>query len=39
MIQPVDSLEITVLVDNDTDSLSTNPRFVETEWEIGRAHV
>jgi 7,8-dihydropterin-6-yl-methyl-4-(beta-D-ribofuranosyl)aminobenzene 5'-phosphate synthase len=31
MIQPVESLEITVLVDNSTDSLSTNPRFVETE--------
>jgi hypothetical protein len=27
MIQPVESLEITVLVDNGTDSLSTNPRF------------
>ena len=26
MIQPVESLEITVLVDNGTDSLSTNPR-------------
>src|SRR5271165_2483614 len=31
MIQPVESLEITVLVDNGTDSLSTNPGFVETE--------
>ena len=31
MIQPVESLEITVLVDNGTDSLSTNPEFVETE--------
>src|SRR6516164_5584790 len=31
MIQPVESLEITVLVDNVTDSLSTNPGFVETE--------
>src|SRR5262249_33205171 len=31
MIQPVESLEITVLVDNATDSLSTNPGFVETE--------
>ena len=30
MIQPVESLEITVLVDNGTDSLSTNPGFVET---------
>ena len=31
MIQPVESLEITVLVDNGTDSLSINPGFVETE--------
>ena len=31
MIQPVENLEITVLVDNGTDSLSTNPGFVETE--------
>src|SRR5262245_44234629 len=31
MIQPVESLEITVLVDNGTDSLSTNPGLVETE--------
>ena len=31
MIQPVEGLEITVLVDNGTDSLSTNPGFVETE--------
>src|SRR6516164_10509730 len=31
MIQSVESLEITVLVDNGTDSLSTNPGFVETE--------
>lgn len=31
MIQPIESLEITVLVDNGTDSLSTNPGFVETE--------
>jgi hypothetical protein len=31
MIQPVESLEITVLVDNGTDSLSTSPGFVETE--------
>ena len=31
MIQPVESLEITVLVDNGTDSLSANPGFVETE--------
>jgi hypothetical protein len=32
MIQPVESLEITVLVDNGTDSLSTNPGFVETDY-------
>jgi MFS family permease len=31
MLQPVESLEITVPVDNGTDSLSTNPGFVETE--------
>src|SRR5260370_26772101 len=31
MIQPVESLEITVLVDNGTESLSTNAGFVETE--------
>jgi metal-dependent hydrolase (beta-lactamase superfamily II) len=31
MIQPVESLEITILVDNGTDSLSTNPGFVEAE--------
>jgi 7,8-dihydropterin-6-yl-methyl-4-(beta-D-ribofuranosyl)aminobenzene 5'-phosphate synthase len=31
MIEPVESLEIAVLVDNETDSLSTNPKFVETE--------
>jgi hypothetical protein len=29
MIQPVESIEITVLVDNGTDSLSTNPE----DWE------
>jgi hypothetical protein len=27
MIQPVESLKIIVLVDNSTDSLSTNPGF------------
>ena len=32
MIQPVNGLEITVLVDNVTDSLSTNPPLVETEF-------
>jgi 7,8-dihydropterin-6-yl-methyl-4-(beta-D-ribofuranosyl)aminobenzene 5'-phosphate synthase len=31
MIKPVDSLDITVIVDNVTDSLSSNPNFVETE--------
>jgi hypothetical protein len=31
MIEPVDSLEITVLVDNVTDNLSSNPKYVETE--------
>jgi 7,8-dihydropterin-6-yl-methyl-4-(beta-D-ribofuranosyl)aminobenzene 5'-phosphate synthase len=30
--QPVDSIEIQILVDNVTDSLSTVPDFVETEW-------
>ena len=32
MIQPVESLEITVLVDNSTDSLSTNPGFLKPRW-------
>lgn len=32
MIKPVDSLEITVVVDNVTDSLSSTPKFVETEF-------
>jgi 7,8-dihydropterin-6-yl-methyl-4-(beta-D-ribofuranosyl)aminobenzene 5'-phosphate synthase len=31
MIEPVDSLEITVIVDNVTDILSSNPKYVETE--------
>lgn len=31
-MQPVNSLEISVLVDNVTDSLSSNPSFVETEF-------
>src|SRR5678815_4789767 len=31
MLEPVDSLEVHVLVDNVTDSLSTVPDFVETE--------
>jgi 7,8-dihydropterin-6-yl-methyl-4-(beta-D-ribofuranosyl)aminobenzene 5'-phosphate synthase len=31
-LQPVDSLEFVVLVDNVTDSLSSVPRFVETEF-------
>ena len=32
MIEPVDSLEITVVVDNVTDSLSSTPKLVETEF-------
>jgi 7,8-dihydropterin-6-yl-methyl-4-(beta-D-ribofuranosyl)aminobenzene 5'-phosphate synthase len=35
---PVDALEITVLVDNTTDSLSSNPDFVETEFAWLRRH-
>ena len=31
-IQPVDRLEVLVVVDNVTDSLSTNPNNVQTEW-------
>lgn len=31
-MRPLNSLSITVLVDNATDSLSSNPRFVETEF-------
>lgn len=31
-LEPVDSVEILVLVDNTTDSLSTTPGFVETEF-------
>ncbi|MEX3952981.1 MBL fold metallo-hydrolase [Paraburkholderia sp. EG287B] len=31
MIEPIDSLEITVIVDNVTDILSSNPAYVETE--------
>src|SRR6185369_10407722 len=31
-IQTVDRLEVLVLVDNVTDSLSTNPNIVQTEW-------
>jgi 7,8-dihydropterin-6-yl-methyl-4-(beta-D-ribofuranosyl)aminobenzene 5'-phosphate synthase len=31
MIEPVDSVEITVIVDNVTDSLSSNQNYVETE--------
>jgi 7,8-dihydropterin-6-yl-methyl-4-(beta-D-ribofuranosyl)aminobenzene 5'-phosphate synthase len=30
--QAVESVEIQILVDNVTDSLSTVPSFVETEW-------
>ena len=32
VLQPVESVEIKILVDNVTDSLSTVPAFVETEW-------
>jgi len=32
MIEPVDSLEIAVVVDNLTDSLSSTPKFVEPEF-------
>ena len=43
MIGQVDSLEITVIVDNVTDSLSSNPAFVETEvngnWRRGMKWV
>ena len=31
-IQTVDRLEVLVLVDNVTDSLSSNPNNVQTEW-------
>ncbi len=31
-LQPVDELEITVLVDNVTDALSSGPAFVTPEW-------
>jgi 7,8-dihydropterin-6-yl-methyl-4-(beta-D-ribofuranosyl)aminobenzene 5'-phosphate synthase len=31
MIQPIDSLEIAVIVDNVTDNLSSNPKHVEKE--------
>jgi 7,8-dihydropterin-6-yl-methyl-4-(beta-D-ribofuranosyl)aminobenzene 5'-phosphate synthase len=31
MIEPIDSLEIAVIVDNVTDNLSSNPKCVETE--------
>jgi 7,8-dihydropterin-6-yl-methyl-4-(beta-D-ribofuranosyl)aminobenzene 5'-phosphate synthase len=37
-MKPVDALEITVLVDNTTDSLSSNPAFVETEFAFLRRH-
>jgi hypothetical protein len=30
----VDALEVLVLVDNTTDSLSTNPRDVLPEWSV-----
>jgi 7,8-dihydropterin-6-yl-methyl-4-(beta-D-ribofuranosyl)aminobenzene 5'-phosphate synthase len=37
-MKPVDTLEITILVDNTTDSLSSNPDFVETEFAFLRRH-
>jgi 7,8-dihydropterin-6-yl-methyl-4-(beta-D-ribofuranosyl)aminobenzene 5'-phosphate synthase len=37
-MNPVDTLEITILVDNATDSLSSNPAFVETEFAFLRRH-
>lgn len=37
-MKAVDSLEIVVLVDNVTDSLSSNPPFVETEFAWLRKH-
>ena len=37
-MKPVEHLEITVLVDNATDSLSSNPAFVETEFAFLRRH-
>jgi len=29
MIEPIDSLEIAVIVDNVTDNLSSNPKYLE----------
>jgi 7,8-dihydropterin-6-yl-methyl-4-(beta-D-ribofuranosyl)aminobenzene 5'-phosphate synthase len=37
-MNPVDALEISILVDNTTDSLSSNPAFVETEFAFLRRH-
>ncbi len=37
-MKQVDQLEITILVDNTTDSLSSNPDFVETEFAFLRRH-
>jgi 7,8-dihydropterin-6-yl-methyl-4-(beta-D-ribofuranosyl)aminobenzene 5'-phosphate synthase len=31
MIEPIDSMEITIIVDNVTDNLSSNPSYMETE--------
>jgi 7,8-dihydropterin-6-yl-methyl-4-(beta-D-ribofuranosyl)aminobenzene 5'-phosphate synthase len=36
-IEPIDRLEVRVLVDNVTDSLSSNPGFVQAEWAAVRA--
>jgi 7,8-dihydropterin-6-yl-methyl-4-(beta-D-ribofuranosyl)aminobenzene 5'-phosphate synthase len=38
MLRPVDRLEIQVLVDNVTDSLSRVPPFVTREWNMLRRH-
>lgn len=41
MLEPVDSLEVQILVDNLTDSLSTNPKHITSEftylWQKGMA--
>src|SRR3954466_2357424 len=37
-MKPVEQLQITILVDNTTDSLSSNPDFVETEFAFLRRH-
>jgi 7,8-dihydropterin-6-yl-methyl-4-(beta-D-ribofuranosyl)aminobenzene 5'-phosphate synthase len=37
-MKPIDQLEVAILVDNATDSLSSNPAFVETEFSFLRRH-